>query len=331
MGCLSPDAIWNMREEELSHLLKSETLIPIPKRIRFYAPSFTHYKTSQFCSSSKDFPTISVTGNGCSLNCKHCGGKVLETMHPAATPEKLFALCSKLKGEGASGILISGGCLPDGSVPLQQFMPTLERVKKELGLTVFVHSGIIDKQTARDLKSSGIDAVLIDIIGSDETIQKIYNLQTTVNNYEDSLKALSEVGLDFIPHVITGLHDGKLKGELNALKMIAPYKPSAVVIISFMPIHGTVMAKTSPPSPLEISRVAVIARTIFPQTPLVLGCMRPKGKHRVETDVLAIKAGVNGIAFPSENAIKYAEINKYDIAFSSFCCAQIYKDLTKIP
>jgi uncharacterized radical SAM superfamily protein len=328
MGCLSPEAVWNMKEDELSQLLNSETLVPIPKRVRFYAPSFTYYKTSQFCGSTKDFPTISVTGNSCALNCKHCGGKVLETMHSADTPEKLFALCTKIKHEGALGCLISGGCLPDGSVPLQKFMTVIERVKSELGLTVFVHSGILDEETAIRLKDAGVDAVLIDIIGSNETIQETYNLGTTVRDYEYSLKVLSKAGLVFIPHVITGLHQGALKGELNALKMIAPYKPSALVVISFMPIHGTVMAKTTPPTSNDISRVIVAARIMFPQTPLVLGCMRPKGKHRTETDMLALKAGVNGIAFPSEEATKYAEVHGYKVEFSSYCCAQIYKDLT---
>jgi uncharacterized radical SAM superfamily protein len=55
--------------------------------------------------------------------------------------------------------------------------------------------------------------------------------------------------------------------------------------------------------------------------------MRPKGKHRAETDVLALKAGVNGIAFPSEEAIRQAENEGYRVAFSSFCCAEIYKDI----
>jgi uncharacterized radical SAM superfamily protein len=327
MGCISPDAVWNMSKEELSQLLNSETLVPLPKRIRFYAPSFAYYKTSYFCSSTKDFPTISVTGNSCDLNCKHCGGKVLETMHPADTPEKLFTLCTKLKHEGALGCLISGGCLPDGSVPLQKFVTTLARIKSEIGLTVFVHSGVLDEEIAIRLKDAGVDAVLIDIIGSDETVQETYNLGTTTKDYEDSLKALSKAGLVFIPHIITGLHQGGLKGELNALKMIAPYKPSALVVISFMPIHGTVMAKTAPPTSADISRVITAARIMFQQTPLVLGCMRPKGKLRAQTDLLALKAGVNGIAFPSEEATKYAETRGYEVEFSSFCCAQIYKDL----
>jgi uncharacterized radical SAM superfamily protein len=59
-----------------------------------------------------------------------------------------------------------------------------------------------------------------------------------------------------------------------------------------------------------------------------LGCVRPKGKHRAETDILALKAGVDAIAFPSEDAVKYAEEQGYEFNFSSHCCAQIYVDAT---
>ena len=326
MAQLSPETVWNTNEKKLLSLLAAGTLVPKPKKIRFYAPSFIYYKTSHYCSSPTHFPTISVTGKSCALNCKHCGSKVLETMHPAKTPEKLLELGSKLKQNGALGCLVSGGCLPNGSVPLKQFIPVLEKIKHELGLTVIVHTGIIDTATAEALANAGVDATLIDIIGSNETIKEIYNLNVTVEDYENSLKAFHKARLNFVPHVIVGLHNGKLRGELHALKMIARYKPSALVVIAFMPIHGTAMAEVKPPQPTDIARVTVTARLMFPETPLALGCMRPKGKHRAETDILALKAGVNAIAFPSEEAIKYAENQGYKVSFSSYCCSQIYMD-----
>lgn len=133
-------------------------------------------------------------------------------------------------------------------------------------------------------------------------------------------------GLALVPHVIVGLDDGRLKGELDALKTVASAKPSAIVIIAFMPIHGTEMAKVKPPTPADIAKVTATARLMFPKTPLVLGCVRPKGRHRAETDILALKAGVDAIAFPSEEAIKHAMQHGYTLSFSQFCCAQIYAD-----
>ncbi len=329
MPQLTPQQVWNLTETELLNHLETDVYKPISNTIRFYAPSFTYYKTKHYCSSKTDFPTISVTGNACTLNCKHCGGKVLETMHPALTPEELFKLGVKLKRSGARGVLVSGGCLPDGSVPLDDLVPVLERIKSELGLTVFVHTGIIKKQTAVALKKAGVDVALIDVIGSEETVAKIYNLKVKVQNFADSLQALKEAELTVVPHVIVGLNEGKLDGELQALEMIQQIKPSALVIIAFMPIHGTAMAETTPPQPADIAKVAALARQMFPKTPLVLGCMRPKGKSRGETDVLALKAGVDAIAFPSEAAVEYAKRMSYRTGFSSYCCAQIYLDVVK--
>ena len=253
----------------------------------------------------------------------------METMYPARTPEELYSLCGKLKSERAVGCLISGGCLPDGSVPLDRFAEAIRRIKADFGLTVFAHVGIVDFERALRLKEAGVDAALIDVLGADETIREVYNLNVTVEDYEDALKALSQARLPFVPHVIVGLHYGKLKGELHALQMISRYRPSALVIIAFMPIHGTAMAQVEPSKPLDIARVLAAARVMFPEKPLALGCMRPKGKHRAETDVLAVKAGVDAIAFPSEEAVKFAEKQGFKISFSSFCCSQIYLDFLK--
>lgn len=326
MSQLSPEKIWKTSKKELLSLLESGTLTPKPKEIHFYAPSFTYYRTKHYRSTPNSFPTISITGTSCALNCKHCGGKVLEDMRPAPSPEKLFDLCSKLKDDGAEGCLVSGGCLPDGSVPLDGFVDALSRVKSELGLTVFVHTGIIKLETAAALKKAGVDAALIDVIGSAETIKRTLNLDVTPLDYADSLKALEKAELSFVPHVIVGLSDGELEGEFDALKMIAAVKPSALVIIAFMRIHGTAMEKTAQPKPEDIAKVASVARLMFPETSLILGCMRPKGSVRGETDVLALKAGVDAVAFPSDEAVKYAASRGWKTKFSSYCCAQMYAD-----
>lgn len=322
----SAEAIWRIKTKKFLDFLNTNVLAPKPRKIHFYSPSFMYYKTSYYSSTLTHFPTLSLTGTACALNCKHCGAKVLETMQPADTPEKLITTAGKLKQQGGYGFLLSGGCLPDGSVPLTSFVPAIEKIKRELDLTVFVHTGIIKLDVAIALKNAGVDAALIDIIGSDETAKQIGNLNVTTKDYNNSLKALQQSGLNFVPHVIVGLQDGKLKAELEALKLIAAVKPSAIVVIAFTPFHGTAMEDVNPPQPVEIARVTAAARVMFPRTPLALGCVRPKGKYRVETDILALKAGVDAIAFPHEEAVRYAETQHYEFIFSSRCCAHIYMD-----
>ena len=296
------------------------------RKIRFYAPSFTYYRNRYFKPSRHGFPSISITGRGCSLNCKHCGGKILKTMIPAETPERLVETLHRIKNQGAVGCLISGGCLPNGSVPIDRFIGAIAEAKK-LGLKVVVHTGLVNLETAEKLKEAGVDVVSIDIIGSEATIKEIYNLEASIQEYENSLEALSKVEIPFTPHVLVGLHYGELKGELNALRMISKYDPSALIIIVFFPIKGTMMENVKPPSPRDVAKVLVQARFMLPKVPIVLGCARPKGKHRILTDVLAVETGVNGIAFPEAKAIEKALELGLDISFSPLCCSQIYSDI----
>jgi uncharacterized radical SAM superfamily protein len=326
----SAECIWGLNQQEFVKLLDSKVFMQKNREIHFYAPSFTYYKNGLFCSSLKTFPTISVTGTGCALNCKHCGGSVLATMQPAITPNDLFKVCSKLKQTGAVGCLISGGCLHNGSVPLKPFVKTIARVKHELGLTVFAHTSLIDLETATMLKQyAAVDTVLIDIIGSQETINNIYKLNATIHDYAKALEALQKNGLNFVPHIIVGLNENnnKLTGEYTALQMISKTTPSAVVIIAFTPLPRTEMAKTKPPQPIDIARVIATARVMLPKTPLVLGCMRPKGKQHIDIDVLALKSGVNAIAFPNQAAINFTKTQKWSHTFSPYCCAKISTDL----
>jgi hypothetical protein len=327
---LNPTAFFEAEKEEFDEALaraRELSLQHFGKKIRFYAPSFTYYKTECQSSSMMAFPSISLTGSSCSLRCKHCGSVVLNTMYPADSPGKLLELCRELKSKGAVGCLVSGGCSLDGSMPLDIFIDAMATVKREGGLTLVVHTGIVGESTARKLKKAGIDAALIDIIGSDETIKEICNSEAAVGDYEESLKALSKAEVPTVPHVLVGLHFGKLRGELHALEMISKHNPSAVIVIAFMPIRGTVMEQVAPPTPLDVGKVLVAARLMMPSTPLVLGCMRPKGEHREKTDVLAVKTGVNAIAFPTREAVELAKHLGYEVSFSSLCCSQIFEDL----
>jgi len=313
--------------EEIMEVSRELSWKNFGRRIRFYAPGFASYKSLFFSSSPQLFPSVSVTGTACALKCKHCQGKLLKTMIPALTPAELVGVCRELKDKGCLGLLISGGCLPDGSVPLNRFIGAMAQIKRDLGLKIVAHTGLVDGETARRLKEAGVDAALIDIIGSDETLQEVYQLNAGVKDYDKSLRALHEAGVPSVPHVLIGLHYGKIKGELHALEMISKYDPAAVIAIILTPIRGTLMEDVKPPTPEDIVKVFIVARLMMPTTPIVLGCMRPKGKHRLEADKLAVRAGVNAIAFPTEAAINLAESMGLAITFSPLCCSQIFEDL----
>lgn len=297
------------------------------RRVLFYAPSFIHYEVEGYRNVGCPFASISITGRFCALNCEHCGGRLLNTMMPATSPYALFEACRRVKESGGCGVLISGGCLKDGRVPLERFLKTIGRVKMELKLIVVVHTGLVNEGVAQGLAEAEVDGALLDIIGNEETVKKIYHLDASIGDYEESLSLLEKHRVPMIPHVLIGLHYGELRGELKALEIIARHSPSALVLIALTPLLGTSMWNAKPPPPAAVARVLAAARFMMPKTPIALGCARPKGLHRNETDILALEAGVNAIAFPSEGAIERARSLRLKYSFAPTCCSQLYLDI----
>ena len=296
--------------------------------IHFYVPGMVHFDTPFYKSTnSHSFPGISITARSCHLNCEHCRGKLLESMIPATTPQELYDVCVEIRGKGGRGCLISGGSLRDGSVPLMDFAPSIRRIKQNLGLKIVVHTGLIYPPLAEALAEADIDAAMIDVIGSKETIKEVYHLDYDVDSFDHSLSLLEQKNIPTVPHIVVGIHYGKLKGEREALAMILKHRPAAVVVVALMPLAHTPMEQVAPPSPLEIARVVLAARLLMPTIPLLLGCARPRGKHKVKTDILATKAGVNGIAYPSEEVCNFAKNLGLDFRFHQQCCSLLWQDL----
>ena len=318
------DSFLKKTTSQLFDLLDSRSLSN-PKIINFYLPNAISNKTGLTSLRKKIFQTYSITGHNCALNCNHCEGKILKTMIPTYTPNQLYEKTIQLKKDGGIGCLISGGSNLDGSINFKPFIPIIKQIKQELGLTVFVHTGIINLETAKQLKKAKVDLALIDVIGSKRTLTKL-NLKFELEDYINSLEALQKAKIQFVPHVLVGLDGEELENEFNALRIIANTKPSALVIIGFMPISRTKMEKNQPASPENIVKILITAKLLFPKIPIALGCMRQRGKNRTITELLAIKAGVSAIAFPSKETINYVKTNGYEIHFHPYCCAQSYKE-----
>ena len=298
--------------------------------IIFYMPGMVHFDTEFYTATDPNrFPSISLTGTSCLLNCEHCQGRLLKTMIPATTPEQLYQVCKEIKEKGGQGCLISGGSQIDGSVAILDFLPTIKQIKEELDIDIVIHTGFVHPEVAKGLGEVGIDGAMLDIIGSDETLREIYHLGQTVKELDLSLSLLEENNVPVIPHIVVGLHYGKMRGEKEALNILSKHKSDAVVVVAFMPLDQTPMMNVTPSTPEEISRVVLALRFTLPNTPILLGCARPKGEHKSNTDVLSIKAGVNGIAYPSQESYEYSVENGLAIKYSEECCSLIYRDITQ--
>nr|HID59176.1 radical SAM protein [Desulfobacterales bacterium] len=267
------------------------------------------------------YPVISLTGRACSLKCDHCVGKILEGMIPVHDVEDLMKKIRVLEDQGNVGVLLSGGSDLMGRLPWDRFIEAIARIKKESKLRISIHTGLIDTQTALALEEAGVDEALVDVIGSSDTMQNVCHLNQGLTAIEDTLNALAATNLRLIPHILLGLHYGKIRGEWVALETVSRYPLSSLVVVVIRPLRGTPMARIKPPPKEEIGRFLAVARLVIPQTPMSLGCARPFGVYRREIDALAVEAGINRVAIPSEVAIKKAREMKLSIEFHSTCCS----------
>lgn len=289
------------------------------KRVQCFIPGQMVYK-----GEKGKYPVISLTGTSCTLSCDHCYRKILEGMIPADEPSILREVCRRLDKEGNRGVLLTGGSNQQGALPWPRFVESIRWIKRHTRLRISVHCGIIDSQTALALKEAGIDEVLMDVVGCEETMQRVYHLPEGLQAMESSLEGLAATQLPLIPHIVVGLHYGRIKGEMHALEMVARHPISALVIVVLKPIRQTPMEGTRPPEPEVVGRFVAAARLRIPHVPLALSCARPPGRHRMQTDILALKAGINRIAMPAEETVREARGMGLRVEFHKTCCSKSY-------
>jgi len=293
-----------------------------PDVMDFYAPGLKRWQTSEWVPENpRRFLPVSVTGSACALSCDHCQAKVLEGMVSVRADQDLFALAARLHEQGSEGLLVSGGSTRTGGVPLLPHLRHIPRIRAELGMKVIVHSGVVSPQLAAGLAEAGVDGVMLDIIGADETLRDVYHLDLTVADMDRSLRLLSDQGLRIIPHIVLGLHYGQFLGEHRALEMLTSYPVSTLILVVLVPLVGTPMAHIPPPPVDQVTDFFGTARLAAPATTINLGCARPLGAAKTELDQAAIDLGLNGIAYPADGAISYARSRGLTPRLYEYCCS----------
>lgn len=288
----------------------------------FYAPGLKSWQTSEWTPTNpRRFLPVSVTGSACALSCDHCATKVLDGMASIPAGEDLFTVAARLKALGSEGLLVSGGSTRTGGVPLTPHLEKVPRIRNELGMKVIVHSGVVSPALAENLAKAGVDGVMLDVIGADETIREVYHLDLTTADFARSLAVLAANGLRIIPHIILGLHYGRFLGEHRALEMVLGANPSTLVLVVLVPLIGTKMAHLPPPPTADVVGFFATAREAAPHLPVNLGCARPMGAAKVEMDTAAVDLGLNGIAYPADGVIGYAESRGVVTRRFEYCCS----------
>ena len=293
------------------------------KKILFYLPGMYVRDGVQ-----GQYPALSITGGVCRQQCAHCGGKLLLGMPDVSSPQRLLQKCRELVAQGTQGVLLSGGCNGRGQVPWQDFTDTIAAIKQETGLYILVHCGMVDKREAKALRSAGVDQALIDVIGSDQTYASVYHLPDGLRLLRQSLEALAYAGLPVVPHIVAGLHFGRLMGENHALEILARHPPELLVIVAYMNLPGTAMENVRQPDPRGVCGLVIRALELMPNSQISLGCARPR-KDASALEVLSLRAGINRMALPSHEAAALAARMGLKAEFRKTCCSVLLGEGTQ--
>lgn len=268
-------------------------------------------------SPGKKFPSVSITGGGCGLSCKHCDGHYLGAMKPATSPAALFSLAKKMKAEGANGFLLSGGCDVRGRVPIEDFIPALGNIIAELGLLVNVHCGFADERTAKMLKDAGVHSVSVDIVGSDRVAREVFGVESRASDYLKSYRVLRGAGLYTVPHITIGLMGWENSAEEEAIESLAREPPQRLVLNLLIPTKGTAYEGTKVDRERALA-IFSVARRALPGTSIILGCMRPKGDPELERKLIG--TGIDGIVNPSRAIVQELK-TKCPLKTVELCCS----------
>lgn len=299
----------------------TNTVMP-QNNIVFFAPGSKHYDNGTYINNPNSFVNISLTGTECQCRCAHCNGKMLNNMNSAATSEDLIALISKLTAKGCRGVLLSGGACQDGSVPLKAFGAAIKQIT-DMGLKVAVHPGLLTEETADILAQANISCTALDLIGDETTIKDVYHLDKKTEHYRESLRAARAAGLKVAPHIVVGLHFGQIRGEYEALKMIAEHGADSLVFVVLKPLSGTDMADVCPPAIEEVSELFQTAREWLGNIPMSLGCARPVGEYARQVERAALDAGFSAIAYPARETVEEAVKRGLNISYKEYCCGML--------
>jgi uncharacterized radical SAM superfamily protein len=294
-----------------------------PRPIRFSTPTFKSYSSCELNGCGKNsFPAFSVTAGACALDCDHCQAKILEPMIPATRPETLDQKVRELiVAQDLRGFLLSGGSNRRNEIRYERYYPVIEKLKRDFPyLKIAIHSALLDETRARRMEAAGVDTVMMDVIGAEETIREVYHLDRPVDDFESTLAALCSTRMQVVPHIVVGLHYGRMVGESTALDIVSRHAIHSLVLVVVMPFYARAGTFATPET-AAVGRIFLDARARIPDREVLLGCARPPGMHRRITDAYAVMAGLDGIAFPADGTLAVANAIGRPAVQEHACCS----------
>lgn len=293
--------------------LYHELITALSSEVRNLAPSFADFSSRSARELVRISPvktlSVSLTGQNCQQNCAHCNGHYLKGMQN-------FNELAKRDLHDYDAILISGGGLESGAVPITEHLTQL--IALPVHLQMNLHPGYQPVAPLLPLKARK-PVISFDLPGTDKVISNVYKLHYQVSDYQKLFISYNQ-HFTTIAHICIGIDCGTNSGEEKTIDFLATQKPDRIVFIIFRPTPGTEFAGCNPPTLARTAEVIGYAKTRL-DCEIMLGCMRPAGIYRRDSDIIAWLHGIDKIVQPHHKLTEILTRHGITIAEHKNCCA----------
>lgn len=252
---------------------------------------FHNSKKIQVCS------LINIKSGGCPEDCKYCAQSSL--YKTSVQPEALLSVEEVVRRSRqaiAKGITrVCLGAAWRQTKPGKQFNTVLEMIRQisALGVEVCCTLGMLDEQSAQQLKEAGIYAYNHNL----DTSAAFYNQIITTRTYEDRLRTLDlveDTKISVCCGSILGLGES-IEDRLNLLQTLSnrTNHPESIPINILTPVPGTPMENQPEVEVWDYVRMVATTRILMPKTMVRLSSGRIK--MSLSKQALCFMAGANSI------------------------------------
>lgn len=239
-----------------------------------------------FCSNKFDICTIINGKSGrCSENCKFCAQSAHNHTgideYPLLSDEQILkqAKINHEQGVLRYSIVTSGKYLSDAEI--DRMCNVIKKIKNEVGISVCVSFGLLNKQQFEKLKQAGATRVHNNL----ETSRNNFPNICTTHTFDDKLKSIraaQEAGLEVCSGGIMGLGESILD-RIDMAFTLRDLGIKSIPVNMLNPISGTPFGKNKRLSNDDMRRIIAVYRFILPDAFIRLaggrGLLDDKGKN----------------------------------------------------
>jgi biotin synthase len=244
----------------------------------------------EFCS------IINAKSGGCPQDCAFCAQSVHNEAtirrYPLVESSTMVEAAEKAVADGARrfSIVTSGRTIDEGD-ELEAIAEGIERIRKELPLSVCASLGMLSEGALARLRDSGMDRYHHNL----ETARSHFSEICTTQSYEDSIETIrraQDLGLSLCVGGLFGMGESR-RQRVEMLETIRELDVESVPINFLNPIEGTRLEGKSGIEPVDCLRVVAVARLMMPEKEIRVCGGREVNLRDLQSWLLL--AGVDGL------------------------------------